>query len=99
GGAPAVAVRLARNFLAVDAKTCGWCGARNGLQPGDLPGTRCRNMVQAHPGIIIASGHGHDVLRPAPAFLDIALGDEYLEEALCPAFAVHQGAVGLGKGT
>ena len=57
-------------------------------------------MVQVQPGIILVTpGHGHNVLHPAPAFLDVTLGYEYLKEALCPAFVVHQCAVRLGEST
>src|SRR5688500_12289003 len=93
--APAVTMRLTRDFLVVDAKLRRWRGAQNGMKTGDFSGASGRDIFQVQPVIVSGtSSDCHDVMHPAPASLDIVLRYKYLTEARRPAFVIHQGSTG-----
>ncbi len=97
GGAPAVAVRRAGDFLFGQAEVRPGSRLGEAGEDRELAGQRPDDIVELRPGRVLPTGSGQGVGQPAPALPNFAFGEENLEVALGPPFVAHQGAVGLGE--
>src|SRR5512143_1035261 len=91
GCATAVTMRLARDLLTHDAETFRGCDFQDGGKERIVSSEIVEDTIQVIPfACKLMISEPHQLVDPAPAFLDLSLWYKHLKGALCPALVIDQ---------